>query len=660
VQRPAAAYGIAIAALAAAVLLRWLLDPVMGDSLPLVTLFGAVAAAAWVGGVRPAVLVVILGYAACNYLFVEPRGEISLAESRDVVGLIAYLFTCSLIIGFGEAMRRALRRASESREALQITLSSIGDAVITTDIQGRVTYLNPVAESLTGWTYEQALDRPLDIVFRIVNEQTRQVVASPVARALRDGTVVGLANHTVLIRKDGTETSIDDSAAPIRDERGQVSGCVLIFRDTSERRSLERTAASRLLSAQLLAAIVESSDDAIISKSLDGIIQTWNAAAERLFGHTAGEAVGRHISLIIPAERMAEEDRIIESLRAGQRVEHFQTERLRGDGTLVTVSLTISPVRDEAGNIIGASKIARDITSQQQAEAERQRLADDLLKLAADLTEADRRKNEFLATLAHELRNPLAPLSHTLEVLRRAGEDPDVVRQSLDTMERQLGQMVRLVDDLLDLSRITHDRIDLRKRPVDLSAVLEQAVQAARPLAEADGHEMRVTVPPEPIHLHADPVRLSQVFGNLLNNSCKYTDPGGKITVTAARQGDHALVTIRDTGTGIPPDKLGSIFDMFTQVDPQLQRSQGGLGIGLTLVKRLVEMHGGSVEAPKRRGRTGKRIRGALADRQRKRRSGCDCAAGGRGADASAPHPDRRRQSGRRHLARHAASAHGP
>jgi PAS domain S-box-containing protein len=379
VQRPAAAYGIAIAALAAAVLLRWLLDPVMGDSLPLVTLFGSVAAAAWVGGVRPAVLVVTLGYAACNYLFVEPRGEISLAESRDVVGLIAYLFTCSLIIGFGEAMRRALRRASERREALQVTLGSIGDAVITTDIQGRVTYLNPVAESLTGWTYEQALDRPLDIVFRIVNEQTRQVVASPVARALRDGTVVGVANHTVLIRKDGTETSIDDSAAPMRDERGQVSGCVLIFRDTSERRSLERTAASRLLSAQLLAAIVESSDDAIISKSLDGVIQTWNAAAERLFGHTAGEAAGRHISLIIPAERMAEEDRIIESLRAGQRVEHFQTERLRRDGTLVTVSLTISPVRDEAGNIIGASKIARDITSQQQAEAERQRLADDLL-----------------------------------------------------------------------------------------------------------------------------------------------------------------------------------------------------------------------------------------------------------------------------------------
>ena len=284
-RRPLLAYAIAITALLAAVFLRWVLDPLIGNSLPLVTLFGAVALAVWVGGYRPAVVVGILGYLACAYLFIEPRGELGLADGQNVVGLVAYLFTCSLIIGIGEAMRVAQVRASERGELLRVTLGSIGDAVITTDIEGRITYLNAVAESLTGWTHQDALGRPLETVFRIVNEETRQSVESPVTSALRDGVIVGLANHTVLIGKDGVERPIDDSAAPIKDERGQVSGCVLIFRDVTERRRSERDEASRLLSTRLLASIVESSDDAIISKSLDGIIQSWNAAAERLFGY---------------------------------------------------------------------------------------------------------------------------------------------------------------------------------------------------------------------------------------------------------------------------------------------------------------------------------------------------------------------------------------
>ena len=207
---------------------------------------------------------------------------------------------------------------------LRVTLGSIGDAVITTDNEGRVTYLNGVAESLTGWTEQDALGHPLDEVFRIINEDTRETVESPATRAVREGVVVGLANHTLLIARDGSERPIDDSAAPIRDERGVVSGCVLIFRDVSERRQLEKHEAARLLSARLLASIVESSDDAIISKSLDGIIQTWNAAAERLFGYTSEEAIGRHISLVIPPDRLAEEDHIIATLQAGHADRSFR------------------------------------------------------------------------------------------------------------------------------------------------------------------------------------------------------------------------------------------------------------------------------------------------------------------------------------------------
>jgi PAS domain S-box-containing protein len=706
-------YAFAIVALTVAVLLRWLFDPLMGDSLPLVTLYGAVAAAVWLGGYRPAILVAILGYLACHYLFISPRGQFSF-DVGIAVGLVAYFFTCAVIVSFGEATRVSHARASERRELLTVTLQSIGDAVITTDTDGRITYMNKVAESLTGWLQQDAVGQPLENVFHVVNEATRQAVENPALRALRGGVVVGLANPTVLIQKDGNERPIDDSAAPIRDEEGRVSGCVLIFRDVAAQRDLERDKAGQLLTARLLAAIVESSNDAIVSKSLDGIIQSWNAGAERVFGFTAEQAVGQHISLVIPPERLAEEDHIVAQLRAGKRIEHFETERRRSDGRHIHVSLTISPIKDDSGNVVGASKIVRDITDRKLAEADRQkfvtlienstdfigicdldgipffinraglemvgldsieqasrtpvsdfffpedqdrimneffpsvvekghgevevrfrhfktgearwmaykvlkltdadgnptafatvsqevterkRLADDLRRLAADLSEANQRKNEFMATLAHELRNPLAPLSNMLEVLKRAKGDAELQKRARDTMERQLGQMVRLVDDLLDLNRITHDRLELRLSDVELSSVIQQAVEVAHSLLDSAGHNLHVDLPPEPIYLHADSARLAQVFGNLLNNSCRYTKPGGNIWMSAKRLDNEVEVTVKDTGAGIPRDKLADIFEMFTQVDRSPERSQGGLGIGLTLVRRLVEMHGGAVEA---------------------------------------------------------------
>jgi CheY-like chemotaxis protein/nitrogen-specific signal transduction histidine kinase len=232
--------------------------------------------------------------------------------------------------------------------------------------------------------------------------------------------------------------------------------------------------------------------------------------------------------------------------------------------------------------------VSQDVT-------ERKRLEQNLRKLAADLSEADRRKDEFLATLSHELRSPLAPLGNVLEVWKRT-DDPETLRRVRATMERQLGQMVRLVDDLLDLNRITHNRLELRRRRVELGTVIQQALEASRPLCDSLGHELRVTLPAEPYWLDADPARLAQVFGNLLNNACKYTNPGGKIALTAGRSGDEAIVSVRDSGTGIPADQLERIFEMFTQA-ANPHTSHGGLGIGLTLVKRLLEMHGGSIEA---------------------------------------------------------------
>jgi PAS domain S-box-containing protein len=401
VLRSVIAYGIAVAALLAAVAARWLLDPILGDSVPFITLFGAVAVAVWIGGVGPALVVAVLGYLACGYLFMEPRYAMAL-DDRNLVALLAFLVTCSFIIGFCEAMRRARRRAEIEEVTLRVTFASMGDAVLCTDREARITSLNPVAEFLTGWPSSDAVGQPLDAVFRIVNEQTRQAVENPAARALREGVVVGLANQTLLVKRDGTECPIDDRAAPIRDAHGQIVGCVLTFRDITERRRIERRLTERLAGSYFLASIIKSSQDAIISKTLDGTILSWNAAAERMFGHTAAEAIGRHISLLIPPDRISEEEQIIAQLRAGRRVEHFDTVRLRNDGERIHVSLTISPIEDEAGHVIGASKIVRDVSDRIRTDAElrsrneRLRLLSDAADILLSTQDADTMLRQLL------------------------------------------------------------------------------------------------------------------------------------------------------------------------------------------------------------------------------------------------------------------------
>src|SRR5512139_504312 len=326
-----------------------------------------------------------------------------------------------------------------------------------------------------------------------------------------------------------------------------------------------------------LAAVVDSSDDAIVSKTLEGIITSWNHAAEKLFGYSAAEAVGQHISLIIPPERRAEEVEVLARLRRGEKVDHFETVRQAKDGHRIRISLTVSPVKDAAGTIIGASKVARDIGEQRKAQAELQRAIERLRESEAALKEADRRKDEFRAMLAHELRNPLAPIRNALEILRRAawGESsmPDPVGSAIEMMERQVGQLVRLVDDLLDVGRISSGKIELRKERIELLSFVQHAVEAVRPTYESTSHELTVTLPPAPVYLTADPTRLAQVVGNLLTNACKFTHEGGhiRLTVEAATgrdsAADEAVIRVRDDGIGIAADHLPYIFDMFAQVD---------------------------------------------------------------------------------------------
>lgn len=1065
-----------------------------------------------------------------------------------------------------EELVRAKEELSAQSERLRVTLASIGDAVITTDTKGRVLSLNRVAQSLSGWTEQDALGQELAKVFRIVNAATRQPEQNPAEEALREGRVLGPADHTILVARDGTETPIDHNAAPILDEEGRVHGVVLVFRSIADRKRseavllnserelsdffehasvgmhwvgpdgtvlrvneaelsllgysrdeyvghhiaefhaeqdviediLRRLAAgetirdwpARMLGkdgsikhvlidssvrwddgrfvhtrcftrdmtdrgraeeAQArLASIVESSLDAIISKTLDGRILSWNAGAQHIFGYRAEEVIGQPITLIIPPDRQDEESMILGRLRRGERVEHYETVRVSKSGRRIDVSLTISSIRGAAGRIIGASKIARDVTARKRAEqhqsvqsgvasvlaesanlveaaprilrstceslgwqvgalwqvdeprlamrcadifhvssapiprfeaasreyafergvglpgriwatgvaewipdvaqqddfkraaiaaaeglhaalafpiivdsrvlgvmeffsravlepdqallgvmnsvgshvgqfierrraeaalrdseqrfrlmadavpsiiwtagpdgaityanerwfeyggltldqnarhwpelvrhpaddercvaawtaaleqgsayevearyrrhdgvyrwfvtraaprrgasseivqwfgtttdiddrkwaeqktrfladasaaltdltdqestlrkvaglavpdfadwctvdlieggflrriaishsdpakvqlageldrtyppqpseprgvrhvvrtgepewaasmpdemlvalakgeehlsilrslglrsyicvplksrgevlgaitfvtaesgrtygADDVRAAEDLsyravmaienARLLATLREADRRKDEFLAMLAHELRNPLAPIRNVVQIFRAQGLPDPKVQWATEIIDRQLHHMTRMVDDLLDVSRITQGKVELRKEAVELATIVSGAVEASRALIAKWGHELTVTIPPRPIHLEADPTRLTQVVSNLLNNAAKYTGHGGRIALTAEQAGGEVVVRVKDNGIGISPEMLTGVFDLFTQVDRSVGRAEGGLGIGLTLVRRLAEMHGGSVEA---------------------------------------------------------------
>ncbi|MFL6336197.1 MAG: PAS domain S-box protein [Pyrinomonadaceae bacterium] len=365
-----ARYALAVAATAAATLLMFALYAASGierGSVPFIFYFVAVIVVAFYAGRGPVLLTVALSALAANYFFLGAPYSLSL--DFDEVLQTGVFFAVSLFISaLADRSARAESRALADRESLQTTLRSIGDAVIATDNTGRVRFMNPVAERLTGWPLAEAEGRPLGEVFKIVNEVTRREVESPAEKVLREGQIVGLANHTVLIARDGREVPIEDSGAPIRDERGRTSGVVLVFHDVTEQRKVERVRA-------LQAAIVESSSEAVIGKTLEGVVTSWNAAAERMYGHTAEEAVGRHISFIFPEELQADVVEILARLGRGERVERAETVRIAKDGSRLDVSLIVSPIRDQSGRLVGASTVARDISAQKRADEEHARLA---------------------------------------------------------------------------------------------------------------------------------------------------------------------------------------------------------------------------------------------------------------------------------------------
>jgi PAS domain S-box-containing protein len=675
--------------------------------------------------------------------------------------------------GYAKVMRdlteqkRAEQAVREQRELLRVTLASIGDAVLATDTEGRITSLNPVAQSLTGWTQEDARGQPADTVVRLVDELSRMPVECPAARALRDGHVVGLANHTVLVARDGAERPVADCAAPIRDTQGNTLGAVLVFRDDTERRRAEhslrdalayaeaivetvreplvvldadlrvrsantsfyrtfrltpgeaegralyelgdrewdipglrklleqilpakkalegfrvdrefahigrkalrlnarqlsrggagpgmillavedvteRTRAEERLRAEqaklrrqlsLTQTITDRAAEALYLLDAEGRVTFMNPAAEEMFGWTRGEIGDRTLCDVIhhrpadgsplPDEGERGECPLVRVFTSGAGLHNHEDVFYRKDGTAVPVYCSNAAVRAD-GRTTGAVLIVRDITEKKQLE-------EALRSRAEDLAEVNTRKDEFLAMLGHELRNPLSPILTALTLMRQATPESPLLRQARVTIERQVGQMTRLVDDLLDVSRISRGMMQLSKERVELRAVVERAVEAVRPFLETRKHQLTLSLPAEPVWLEADPARLQQVLANLLHNAGKYTDPGGQVWLAAEHRarkdvpspstlrpcnlegsgGDvpspskerprslegsgEVVVRVKDTGIGISAEMLPRVFDLFAQEGRSADRAAGGLGIGLTLVQRLTQMHGGTVEA---------------------------------------------------------------
>jgi PAS domain S-box-containing protein len=413
----------------------------------------------------------------------------------------------------------------------------------------------------------------------------------PMAEVL-SGKIAGACDAEVMIeRPDGSRVTVIVNIRPLKNERDEIIGAINCFYDITERTNAE---AALRDSQSRFEALFDASPVGMYLVDAELRIRLVSRTARPVFGDI-GELVGRDfievIHILWPPESADEiVERFRHTLKTGEPyvVSEFSEERydLKAREYYDWQIHRIALPNGEYGVVCYFTDIS-----------ERTRLTNELRQNAAELSESDRRKNEFLALLAHELRNPLAPIRNALQIMRLKNEgDGGGVQAATDMMERHVGQLERLVDDLLDVSRISRGKIELRIGRVELASAVHHAVEAARSLYENMNHELTVALPAEPVYLNVDPTRLAQVLGNLLNNACKFTDPGGHISLKVERDGEQAVIRVRDSGIGIAADKLSRIFDMFVQIDTSLERSVGGLGIGLTLVKNLVEMHGGTVE----------------------------------------------------------------
>lgn len=841
-------YAFTISVVALATLLRFALEPVLNLEVPFILYFPTVVLCAWFGGLRQGVLATLLSSLIAWYVFFPPQYSFKVSDRTAPAQVIIFLLAGTLISALAESLHRAQRRteASEAREREQreqyrIILASTGDAVIATDANGCVSFMNKVAESLTGWNQEAASGKPLEEVFQIINEHTRTQVENPALRAMREGRIVGLANHTILIPKEGAEIPIDDSGAPLKDATGKTLGAVLIFRDITERR----------LAEDRFRLAVESAPNAMVMVDEEGRIVLVNSQTERLFGYARQELIGQPIEMLVPARLRQQHPAYragfaavpqtrpmgagrdlfglrkdgsevpieiglnplqvkgktmvlssivdISSRRQSERalreseelyratfanapvgVAHVgldgrwlrfndaicaitgytreelytktfadithpddieadwaQAQRLvtgeistysmekrylRSDGSIVWVNLTVSLLRDTNQQPLHYISVVEDITARKQAEealrareaelesiinqtpfmltrcsrdlryrfishayaamiglspeevegkpiaeimgeegfktilphlekvlagqrveyesevpfqkagvrslqvvympemdeqenvkgwiasildvTDRKRAEKERLHLLASeraareqAEAANRAKDEFVAMISHEIRSPLNSILGWAQMLRTGKFDAVETARAVEVIERNARAQLQLIEDLLDISRVITGKLTLEVRTVELGQIIENALESIRPAAEAKAIQLQVQLAARDQLLTGDPNRLQQIVWNLLSNAVKFTPTQGRIEVTLERIADQLQLTVRDSGLGISPEFLPFVFDRFSQANTSSERKYSGLGLGLAIVRHLVELHGGTIHA---------------------------------------------------------------
>ncbi len=530
-----------------------------------------------------------------------------------------HLETRRLLAAQEDSNRQLLQtnhQLQDSEQKLAVTLNSIGDAVIATDAQARVTLLNPVAQKLTGWTLEQALGQPVDEVFKIFSKTTRQSVAVPVVATLAHGTVQGLANHTLLIARDGVEYDIADSCAPILDADGVVVGAVLVFRNVTEEYAAQQ--ALRKVSA-LQNAIFNSANFSSIATDARGVIQIFNVGAERMLGYAASEVMNQvtPADLSDPQELVARAASLSQELdteiapgfealvfKASRGIEDiYELTYIRKDGRRLPALVSVTALRDDAQSIIGYLLIGTDNTARRAAEVERERLDQALrdknteleaARAAAD--KANQAKSEFLSGMSHELRSPLNAILGFAQLMESGTPPPTAWQKaSIDQILRAGWYLLELINEVLDLALIESGRLSLSRESVSLPVVLQDCQALMEPQALKKEVDLNFAEVPLPCFVSADSTRLKQVMINLLSNAIKYNRQGGHVHVTCSKRAAARLrISVQDTGEGLSPDKLAQLFQPFNRLGKE-DSEEEGTGIGLLVSKRLVEQMGGEM-----------------------------------------------------------------
>jgi PAS domain S-box-containing protein len=460
----------------------------------------------------------------------------------------------------------------------RLLVASVTDyAIFVLDPEGYVRSWNAGAQRLKGYSADEIIGRHFS-AFYTEEDIARDWPAKELLRAREDGR---FEDEGWRVRKDGQRFWANVVITALRDEDGQLIGFGKVTRDLTERREQEEQLRQSDERSRLLIEGVQ--DYAIYMLDPEGNVTSWNKGAERITGYGAEEVFGRHFSLFYPPEDVAagRPEAELHDALLHRRAEDTGW-RVRKDGTRFWADVVVTALRDASGKHMGFAKVTRDLSHRKRME---------------ELEAEGRHVTEFLAMLAHELRNPLAPIRNAVSILGVTKDASPQVAWCRDVIDRQAAHLSRLVDDLLDVSRVTRGKLQLQAAPMDLTAAVHRAVEISRPLIESRRHHLQVVVPSSPVTIHGDITRIAQVVSNLLTNAAKYTPEGGRIGVALAAHGEDAVLRVTDTGMGIPPGMIERVFDLFAQGERTIDRAAGGLGIGLTLARRIVTLHGGTIGA---------------------------------------------------------------